>query len=299
MSTICEPTERIDPRPTSSDLVYLLHIPKTSGTSLYYSIERAVGKESAPLPMLWDQFLYDPTRVTERTQVLTGHFGGLILFWLKQWPKMITMLREPLARCLSHLNHMRRVPAHPRHALVSKLTLVECCRHPVLRRVLDNVQSRYLASLSFARALLTDRSALGCDSMNSFEHALFSLDPRGEMLQAAVESLHDMTMVGLCEAHRPSLQLLMRSLGWPAQGEVEELRLNTASDGQQRVEDLTRAERAALREINGVDLELYSAGCQRFRDLCRQFAVEVDGLPPATQPRSFGWRLAHYFGLRK
>src|SRR5436305_11580454 len=91
--------------PAGRDLVYFLHIPKTSGSSLWRFLQRAVGPDAATPPLLWRQLVSGQYRIPARTRVITGHFGGLLPLWLRRWPRIITLLREPLARALSHVNH--------------------------------------------------------------------------------------------------------------------------------------------------------------------------------------------------
>ncbi|QVL33818.1 hypothetical protein KIH39_07900 [Telmatocola sphagniphila] len=79
----------------------------------------------------------------------------MLPLYLGYIPMMVTLLRDPISRALSHINHVQRDPNHPQHEAARNLSLLEYCRHPDLRRTIDNTQSRYLASLCFAEALMT------------------------------------------------------------------------------------------------------------------------------------------------
>lgn len=137
-----------------SDLVYFLHIPKTSGTSLRQSFLQVYGPEVASPNLLWDDLVNGTYQLSERPRIITGHLGGFLPLWLKRWPRIVTILRDPLARALSHINHVQRDQRHPLHPLSAGLTVGQYCEHPVLRRTVDNFQSRYLASLDFALVLM-------------------------------------------------------------------------------------------------------------------------------------------------
>ena len=115
-----------------SDLVYFLHIPKTSGTSLHQSFLRVYGPEAASPNLLWDDLVNGTYQLSERPRIITGHFGGFLPLWLKRWPRIVTMLRDPLARALSHINHVQRDQEHPLHPLSAGLTVGQYCEHPVL-----------------------------------------------------------------------------------------------------------------------------------------------------------------------
>src|SRR5438034_4400901 len=93
--------------PAASDLVYFLHSPKTSGSSLWQFLRLATGPDAITPPLLWRQLVGGQFRIPDQARVITGHFAGLLPLWLRRWPRVITMLREPLARALSHVNHVQ------------------------------------------------------------------------------------------------------------------------------------------------------------------------------------------------
>ena len=148
-------------------------------------------RKPPPPSLLWDDLVNGTYQLSERTRIITGHFGGFLPLWLKRWPRIVTILRDPLARALSHINHVQRDQSHPLHPLSAGLTVGQYCEHPVLRRTVDNFQSRYLASLDFALALMPrpperrGHEPYGSVSV-SFENALYSLDKETGLLDGAV-----------------------------------------------------------------------------------------------------------------
>ncbi len=261
-----------------SDLVYFLHIPKTSGTSLHQSLLRACGPEAVSPCLLWDDLVNGTYQLSEQTRILTGHFGGFLPLWLKRWPRIITILRNPLARALSHINHVQREQGHPLHPLSVGLTVCQYCEHPVLRRTVDNIQSRYLASLDFALALMPRRperaghAPYGSISV-AFENALHSLDKESGLLDAAVRAVNAIDTVGICEAHGTSLRVFARVLGWDV--EIEEFEMNRAP-GQATLEDLSSAELDALTSLNLIDVEVYAHAMRNMFRLCSQHGIELN-----------------------
>jgi len=190
------------------------------------------------------------------------------------------MLRDPVARALSHINHVQRDATHLLHLQATGLSVREYCGHPALRKTIENFQSRYLASLSFSRALIPPPAdhaagwAFG-DRAIQFENALYSLDRTTGLFDEAVRSLTIVDAVGLCEAHGPSLQLFMATLGLETRVGLAETRLNVGKGGLQ-LEQLSRDERAALEELNEVDRAVYEQARKMFVAACRKHAIAPD-----------------------
>jgi hypothetical protein len=260
-----------------SDLVYFLHIPKTSGTSLYHSFLRMCGAEAVAPHLLWDDLVNGTYRLSGRPRIIAGHLGGFLPLWLKRWPRIVTILRDPLARALSHINHVQRDQQHPLHPLAAGLSVGRYCEHPVLRRTVDNFQSRYLASLDFSLALMpksSERQGQGPYGSVSvgFENALHSLDRETGLLDGAVRALDAIDAVGICEAHGTSLRVFAGALGWDV--EIVEFELNHAT-GQWTLADLSRAEMDALTSLNLIDVAVYGLAMERFFRLCSQYGFEL------------------------
>jgi hypothetical protein len=259
-----------------SDLVYFLHIPKTSGTSVRESILRVYGEDAASPNLLWDDLVNETSAVLPQHRIITGHLGGFFSLWLKRWPRIITMLREPIARALSHINHVQREPGHPLHKLSLGLSVAQYCEHPVLRRTVDNFQSRYLASLDFALALMPsspesrDQEPYGSVSVR-FENALYSLDKETGLLDGAIRALDVIDAVGICETHGASLRVFASVLGWDM--EAVQFDLNQ-SIGQKTVGELSGEEIEVLKGLNVVDAQVYAHGVGRFSRLCHHYGIE-------------------------
>ena len=260
------------------DLIYFLHIPKTSGTSVHQVLQQVYGGKAASAPLLWDHLLARGYLINARTKVVTGHFGGLLPLWLKSMPRVITMLREPIARAVSHINHVQREPQHPLYGVARDLSIVDYCNHPVLKRTVSNFQSRYLASWSFSAALLQRRGESARpegEASVRFENALYDLDENYGLYDAAVRALNGFDGVGLCEAHRASIQLFGRVLAWRP-GPLRAPQLNACATGQHDVQRLSAEELATLRGLNAVDEPVYRHGCAIFADACRRLGVWLE-----------------------
>jgi len=258
--------------PSRLDLIYYLHIPKTSGTSLYAAFVKAVGVAAAPAPMLWDHLIANPAMITSEARVITGHFSGLFPLWLGRWPRIITMLRSPVARALSHINHVQRAKEHPLYPVANGLSVAEYCRHPELRSSVDNVQSRHLASLGFARALLPDAPGKPAGEPFAwraleYERTLFSLDQSTGLADAAADAVEWIDAVGICEEHDRSVRRFANLFGWDmsaASGQPS--RLNLADQSQRTVDSLSSEDLGSLSSLNLIDQRIYDLAKRRFDD---------------------------------
>ena len=121
-----------------------MHIPKTAGSSIKIFLDNQY--ESAQIQpaqgwaALTRDFQYDDYRLTR------GHFS----FNMSQalpGVKILTVLREPLRRCVSALRHIQRdAQFHRLHEVAKDLSLGEILRSPQIMRAQRDVQSGYLCA---------------------------------------------------------------------------------------------------------------------------------------------------------
>ncbi len=250
-----------------SDLVYFLHIPKTAGTSVHAFFVAIAGPERVSRQLLWDDLMRSNDAMTSDTRIVSGHFGGLFVLRLGEWPTILTVLREPVARALSHINHVQREPSHPLHDRAFGKSVTQYCDDPVLRTTVENFQARYLASLSFARVLLKPGlSERPPDGMSvGFERALYSLDAQVGLESAVLDALSSIDAVGIVEDLPSTFSTFAAVLGttW----DEAPPRLNLAQSTQKTVAELTDEEMGVLLEFTAIDRVAYDAGIAHLREL--------------------------------
>src|SRR5579863_4632474 len=103
--------ERREPE-DGKPLIYFFHIPKTSGASFNRFLVDTFGQANVSPQMPWDT-LPEHSDSAGNWKVWCGHFGGLVPLLLRSWPRMATILRDPVDRTLSQINHVRRDAQHP------------------------------------------------------------------------------------------------------------------------------------------------------------------------------------------
>ncbi|HVX30184.1 MAG TPA: hypothetical protein VHA53_06860, partial [Nitrolancea sp.] len=109
-------------------VVIFLHAPKTGGTTLVRIIER----QSAPGSVL---NLYDssygeelaayPPEEIERIRAIAGHFYFGVHRFIARPSVYITVLRDPVARVISHYHFVRCSPGHYLYDAANELSLSE------------------------------------------------------------------------------------------------------------------------------------------------------------------------------
>jgi hypothetical protein len=262
------------------EAVYFMHIPKTAGTTVRRLLADVLGDEVVSPPLLWDALVGDAAPARDRWRVWCGHFGGVFPLWLGRWPFTFTFLREPIARSVSHINHVQREAGHPLHGMAQGLSVSEFCRSPQLRRTIENYQARHLASLCFSLDILRRHAKAPAGTLSlRLEDDLWCLDRGTDLRDSALRALEGLDFVGVCEATRVSLALLSRALGAPAP--TEDCWLNTAGPEQRAPTGLAPEERQALLELTEIDRAVYGAAVRRFRAHCERSGMEPGPLAAA------------------
>ena len=250
--------------------VYFFHIPKTSGSSFIRFLMDAFGESKISPLTCWDDVLAYSGVVAD-WNVWHGHFGGMLPLILPSWPRMVTILRDPIDRTLSHINHHRRTP-YKLLRCAKDMSVLEFCNHPKLRREIDNAQARYLASLSFAQMLLRSNRHNGTAAAPvGFLEALFSLDSQHGLLDSATRAMSEMDMVGIAEAHHETERLFAHKFNVPAPAEA--YHVNKAEQSQLKRADLSPEELECIQELTQIDRLVYDYARKRFENECSRAKI--------------------------
>jgi hypothetical protein len=150
--------------------IYFLHIPKTAGLSMRSMFELEYASSLCP-SFLWDHFFLDQSSRTKSYAAYFGHFGNDLGSFLGKRMPTATMLREPVARTVSHYLHVKRDVHHPYHRYMINHSLVDFVNDPITIPMVFNLQARYLVESGLHLEELAKRFDTKCLSRSGLQMA--------------------------------------------------------------------------------------------------------------------------------
>jgi hypothetical protein len=219
-------------------LIYI-HVPKAAGTTFSDIIEQNYPPREV-LTILHqpgrtiEDFMRQPIEERQRPRVIKGHFPFGLHEHVPRPCTYITILRDPVARVLSHYYYVLRTPEHYLYDKVagSKMSLAKYVGSPVTTE-LDNGQVRMIS---------------GCGRF-------IPIGQCGQQhLQQAKENLQKhFLFAGLVERFDETLLILGRFLEWK---NLFYTRKNVTDHSDPFAVDLSVLQ--TIREKNSLDVELYA-----------------------------------------
>jgi hypothetical protein len=258
--------ERTDGREDPAPL-YFLHIPKTAGTSMRQIMLDAFGERLCPV-QLWDDFFRDREGISPSYDAYLGHFGMDLPTFVGKRMRIFTLLREPVARTISHYLQVRRATAHPLHARVSAQTLHEFVHDPATVPMITNLQARYLVPRDVSIRELANVFTPLWDSQYSLSVAWenASCYISASLLEArAMEALKSFEFVGTTETFEEDLVVVRKLFGF---AHMQVPHMNTSSRDEV-LHSLEPEVEERIRYLTTVDRALYNA-VRQMREARRQ-----------------------------
>lgn len=243
--------------------VVFMHIMKTGGTALSERGAEWAGYGRSRVHLSLDDLLLMPPAGLSRLAFIGGHIPHEALAVIPGKFRTATVLREPVARAISHFVQLVRTgPPY------DTLTLDEYASSDAYQAVSSNYQARQLAHrISLADAWITyspyERlEDLGATSARLPVQSLFDSSPLSvgdaELFETARRNLAEVDFVGVNEDMTPVAAQLAGCFGASAD-HVPQRHVSPAYDRTQ----LTAPVRRRLEERNGVDRELYELAASR------------------------------------
>jgi hypothetical protein len=218
-----------------------------------------------------------PRRELLSYRLIRGHFDYSVTELLRD-VRVVTMLRDPVARTISQFRYMASLDHHPLRETYAALSLPEVLECPELGRDMANLQTALLGQDSDLEEMRR-QVAQEASAIYPWENRPGARPPT---LARAKTRLAAAAFVGFQERFDDSLLLLADTFGWPPPESVARLNVTPKdvpgpSISGEWIE--------AVREANAVDIELYSfAGRlfkKRFRTMVERAAEALECQPEA------------------
>lgn len=243
--------------------IIFLHLPKASGTTFRYIIDREYGAANVlNIPVYGvpvEEFLdrLGPARLAEYNAVV-GHVPFGIARYFGPAFRYVTIVRDPVERAISRYYHiLRRGPDVRQYDYIvrNRMSAVDFALSDFETQV-DNGQTRLLAGFDYRAPLIP------VGGLNQTH------------LEKALANLESISVVGTSDRFDHTLVLLRRKFGWRLPLYVKE---NTTKRPAEA--GLTETERSAIRERNAFDEVLYRRASARLLRDCREsgagFEIEL------------------------
>ena len=234
---------------TGNERLYFLHIPKTGGTTLRAWLETHFPAGEVLRPESPERLFRRGAPVCAGWRFASGHYGMMFPALVGDPCRVVTMLREPLARSVSHYRDIRSRPKHPLFGLACGMSFEQFVLSDEGDTELRNLQCRFLALDDAERDFWAHAThAAGDVSGLRRKYA----DP--ELLVRATRALERIDVVGVCERFGESVAAIAGRYGWAVPPPLPQL--NRASEPFDTAQ-LTERAKDRVRELTALDLVLY------------------------------------------
>jgi len=202
------------------DIVYFLHIPKTSGVSLTITLDDHFHLDSICPARTWNYLQRNPIDDLSKYGLIRAHFGYSINRYLNKKPIYITMLRSPIDWVISQYVHMieHYEDEYGLKAFLDgkKPTLSDLVNDPDKNSIFINTQIRFIALDLDVYALTKSFNKKDKEKFYFLDFPPFKSPniPIEKLLKIAKQRLSEFVFFGLKEKHEESLMLLCYTFGW-------------------------------------------------------------------------------------
>jgi len=252
---------------SDNDLMYFLHIPKTAGTTLIATLDSYFDHDSIFPNKVWNEVLTNKSKKRKTWKLIHGHFGYNIKPIIPREPIFLTVLRDPIERTISQIEHIRRDPRGnnwvKKNFLSPNETFDQILGNDKKNRVFRNTQTRYIGLDCDVIKLTRSQTSKSLDDFRFDENLpLFENEISGEkMLENAMKRLEKFEFVGISEKFEESMFLLYYTFGWMPINRSWKLNVSSAKTSKK---DLSQKTIDILNDLNKLDTSLYVHGKKIF-----------------------------------
>jgi hypothetical protein len=284
-------TSQADRHGTPTRSTLFLHIHKTAGTSIKHYLGNRWPARDCLLQAHWR--CQDDKDVNDFAFV-TGHIGFGHTERFRTPPVVITCLREPVARSVSHYYFAQTIQDIDHEAAFRGADVVAYTKQMAelsRRYSIDELLREHPAAAATILGNVQTRALCGQPL-----HETIAPPVTQELFEKAKENLARCDVILLTERMAESVDVLNRFFGWPLEAKMPVRNAGKAAPRSA----IPESTRAMLHEMTAFDRELYRFGVELFEERLRRSAtapVRASALPDATcftfdQPiLGSGWHL--------
>ena len=244
---------------------YFLHIPKTAGTTFRVLLENQFAIDEICPAYEFHELKQYADHELNRFRLFRGHLGYNLVNYLPVAPRVLTILRNPLERVVSHFEQIRRDPGHRWYQVLQqrRMGLKEYLLDPELSAEVTNTQVRQLSHMADRKKLagLLARSGSQQEFARHWRKTPGVLPPPEEMLEIALSRLETMELVFTADHMDRGAALACWKLGGRPQPVMQALNVNAR---RSRLESLPDDLLQRIQEMNVLDLRLYEQAGELF-----------------------------------
>jgi hypothetical protein len=130
---------------TEDEQLYFLHIQKTAGTTFTAALDDRFPTQEICPAIIGPELFQLPIESLKNYTLFRGHFGYNLVSILPRKSVVITILRDPVERVLSNIDHIRRYPDHKNHDLLQSGDLITFLKDESSWAEMRNLQTRMVA----------------------------------------------------------------------------------------------------------------------------------------------------------
>lgn len=271
--------------PTTQDILVLLHIQKTGGTTFERHLvqdldigTRCICKEKRKCACPRPNSSSRPKTIVDSTWLISRFSTGWICGLHPDWWQlsscirnlggvfMISMLRDPLHRFVSEFRHVRRGATWKASKSHCSLYDTQICYHGrddwanvSLEEFIDCPNNM---AINRQTRMLADREFVGCEKSPNNDQL---------MLDSAIRNLNKLAYFGLCEKQRVSQSLFEKTLNFKFNQNFEQSDDNKTS---LFIRDLPQETVEKILKLNHLDIRLYGYASDLVRHRCEMLGIE-------------------------
>lgn len=244
--------------------LFFFHIPKTAGSTIQSTLAKHFTADEIVSAGDWTTLLELDPKQLSGAKLVQGHFYGSLEQVAGKQFNTFTILRDPIERALSHYGHILKVQNHYLHPRAVELGSLDAYMEDLTaQKTISNFQSRMLAIDTDVQDFYKKLSKEDRQRWQLEQHVeTTDFESSNDKIYAHAQAkLKSFFFVGITERFSATLALLCKELRWKYPVNIADQNVNRDRPLQSQLSHQTIKR---LKELNKIDIALYSQACKVF-----------------------------------